>query len=134
MTKHSKDAGLLKILSQKTPSLPVPAVAKNHSASAASASKAPAHRKARPGHSASEASTAIRGKAIQFYLHEEDEKLIRELSVWLAPHRKRINDSLVIKSVLRAAKTGPKLLEGYDSAVKIDGRRKHRKKGTAETP
>jgi hypothetical protein len=59
---------------------------------------------------------------VQFYLHAEDEKLIREFVVWLAPHRKRINDSLVIKSVLRAAKTGTELLAAYDAAVKIDGR------------
>jgi hypothetical protein len=65
---------------------------------------------------------AIRGKAIQFYLHSPDEKLIRDFAVWLAPHRKRINDSLVIKTVLRAAKTGPELLAAYDTAVKVDGR------------
>jgi len=66
----------------------------------------------------------IRGRAIQFWLHEPDEKLIRELSVWLAPHRKRINDSLIIKAVLRAARTGPGLLVAYDDALKVDGRSK----------
>ena len=65
---------------------------------------------------------SVRGKAIQFYLHAPDEKLIREFAVWLAPHRKRINDSLVLKTVLRAAKTGPDLLAAYDAAVKVDGR------------
>lgn len=67
-----------------------------------------------------------RGKAIQFYLHTEDEKLIREFFVWLAPHRKRVNDSLVIKTVLRAAKTGPDFLAAYDKAVKVDGRIIHK--------
>jgi ribosomal protein S4E len=43
-------------------------------------------------------------------------------AVWLAPHRKRINDSLVIKAVLRSAKTGHELLAAYDAAVKVDGR------------
>jgi hypothetical protein len=71
----------------------------------------------------------VRGKAIQFYLHEGDEKLIREFAAWLAPHRKRINDSLVVKAVLRAAKTGPALLAAYDEAVAIDGRTKVHKKG-----
>jgi len=59
------------------------------------------------------------GKAIQFYLHESDEKLIREFAVWLSPHRKRINDSLVIKAVLRTAKTGPGLLAGYDEGIAL---------------
>ncbi len=67
-----------------------------------------------------------RGKAVQFWLHTEDEKLIRELAVWLAPHRKRINDSLVVKAVLRAAKTGPGLLSAYDDALSTDGRSKGR--------
>jgi hypothetical protein len=60
-----------------------------------------------------------RGKAIQFYLHDADERLIREFAVWLAPHRKRINDSLVIKAVLRAAKTGPGLLAAYDEGLAV---------------
>lgn len=58
-------------------------------------------------------------KAIQFYLHEADEKLIREFAVWLAPHRRRINDSLVVKAVLRAAKTGPDLLAAYDEGLAV---------------
>jgi hypothetical protein len=70
----------------------------------------------------------IRGKAVQVYLHAEDEKIIRELAVWLAPHRKRINDSLVIKTVLRAAKTGPELLAAYDAAVKVDGRTREKRR------
>jgi len=68
------------------------------------------------------AARGIRGRKIDFYLHAEDEKLIREFAVWLAPHRKRINDSLVVKAVLRAAKTGPGLLAAYDAAVSVDGR------------
>jgi hypothetical protein len=131
MTKHSKDAGLLKILRQNEPSLSVPPGAKAPSTSIASASEAPAHRKARTTHAAP---PAIRGKAKQLWLHDEDERLIRELAVWLAPHRKRINDSLVIKAVLWAAKTGPELLEGYDRALTGDGRRPRPKKGTVETP
>jgi hypothetical protein len=46
-----------------------------------------------------------------------DEKLIRELAAWLAPHRKRINDTLIVRAVLRAAKTGPQLLAAYDEAL-----------------
>jgi hypothetical protein len=63
--------------------------------------------------------SAAHGKGIQFYLHESDENLIREFAVWLSPHRKRINDSLVIKAVLRAVKTGPGLLAGYDEGIAV---------------
>ncbi len=75
---------------------------------------------------------ASRGKAIQFYLHEPDEKLIREFAVWLAPHRKRINDSLVVKAVLRAAKTGPDLLAAYDDGLAVS--KAHQKKKSIESP
>ena len=74
------------------------------------------------------APNGARGKAIQFYLHESDEKLIREIAVWLAPHRKRINDSLVIKAVLRAAKTGPGLLAGYDEGIAVTRAHRTQKK------
>jgi hypothetical protein len=56
------------------------------------------------------------------WLHTEDLKLIQELAVWLLSQRKRINTSLVVKTVLRAAKTGPELLAAYDEAVKVDAR------------
>jgi hypothetical protein len=49
-------------------------------------------------------------------LHDEDQALIQEIAVWLLSHRKRINVSLVLKTVLRAAKTGPELLAAYDEA------------------
>jgi hypothetical protein len=62
-------------------------------------------------------------------LHDEDQKLIQELAVWLLSQRKRINSSLVVKTVLRAAKTGPELLAAYDEAVKIDGRLPRRAPG-----
>lgn len=59
---------------------------------------------------------------MHIWLHAEDQKLIQELAVWLLSQRKRINTSLVLKTVLRAAKTGPQLLAAYDEAVKIDAR------------
>jgi len=76
--------------------------------------------------------TSTRGKPVQLYLHDEDQRLIRELAVWLAPHRKRINDSLIVKTALGAARTGPQLLAAYDDAVKVDGRT--RRKGSKPAP
>jgi hypothetical protein len=123
MAKHSsKTEDLLKVLGQRAPAPPHPATPPPAERRAARP-KAPA-RKAKPvaGRPGAVAPAPIRGKAIQFYLHEQDQKLIHELSAWLASQRKRINDSLVLKTVLRAAKTGPELLAAYDAAVKVDGR------------
>jgi hypothetical protein len=122
MAKQNKTADLLKVLGQKAPVPPQPAtptpVERRATRTPAAAGRKTKPRLEHPRTSAA----AVRGKAIQFYLHEQDQKLIHELSAWLASQRKRINDSLVIKTVLRAAKTGPELLSAYDDAVKVDGR------------
>jgi hypothetical protein len=62
------------------------------------------------------------GKPSQFWMHDEDRKLIRELSAWLAGQGLRPTDSMVIRAVLRLAKTGHGLLEAYWQAAKLDGR------------
>jgi hypothetical protein len=115
MAKPNKTADLLKVLGQKAPAAVHRAAQPRHKA------------KPRIEHPRTAAPAPIRGKAIQFYLHEQDQKLIHELSAWLASQRKRINDSLVIKTVLRAAKTGPELLAAYDAAVKVDGRTRQKR-------
>ena len=134
MKKHSKTEDLLKILAQKTPHAPAATPKPEPQASYArpkiQKTKPAEHPATSAGHPRPSAPPPVRGKAIQFYLHAPDEKLIREFAVWLAPHRKRINDSLVLKTVLRAAKTGPDLLAAYDAAVKVDGRT--RRKGRSE--
>jgi hypothetical protein len=118
MAKTNKAADLLRLLGQRAPT--APPVSKQP--------VAPVTPDARASHSASKIKRhqehsapprGARGKAIQFYLHDADEKLIREFAVWLAPHRKRINDSLVVKAVLRAAKTGPDLLAAYDKGLAV---------------
>jgi len=126
MPRNKKTDDLLRVLGQRVPSAP-PVLAKN---------PLPPHEPRREERVASKigslsrppAPKGRRGKAVQFWLHTEDEKLIRELAVWLAPHRKRINDSLVVKAVLRAAKTGPGFLAAYDDALSTDGRSKGRMK------
>ena len=67
------------------------------------------------------------GKPVQFWLHEEDRRLVRELAAWLAAQGLRSTDSLVIRSALRTAKTGGDLLEAYRQAAQLDGRLKHHK-------
>lgn len=127
MAKTNKAADLLKLLGQSAPSvtppakpITVPPPAKTRTPQSPS--------KAKPAGPQSAQERGVRGKAIQFYLHTPDEKLIREFAVWLSPHRKRINDSLVIKAVLRAAKTGPALLAAYDEGLSVSEAHKEAKK------
>lgn len=125
MNARNKAADLLKVLGQKTaPATPAKAkpLTREHRDQARDERSRSSGRLKPKTRSFGTVPLPIRGKAIQFYLHAPDEKLIREFAVWLAPHRKRINDSLVIKTVLRAAKTGPEFLAAYDAAVKVDGR------------
>jgi hypothetical protein len=65
-----------------------------------------------------------KGGPVQFWMHDEDRKLIRELSAWLAGQGIRPTDSMVIRAVLRVAKTGSALLEACEQAAKVDGRLK----------
>lgn len=129
MAKHSKTADLLKVLGQKAPTAEAAAASETFPKAAPQPRvKARIAKKStpKPEHTR-KAPAPTRGKAVQVYLHAEDEKIIRELAVWLAPHRKRINDSLVIKTALRAAKTGHEFLAAYDAAVQVDGRSRRSK-------
>jgi hypothetical protein len=67
------------------------------------------------------------GKPVQFWLHDEDRKLVRELAAWLAGQGLRPTDSMVIRSALRTAKTGGELLTAYRKAAELDGRLKQHK-------
>lgn len=117
MAKNNKAADLLKVLGRKAPTAtPVP---KPPSPAAATTPPTKHSTKKDRPQPRSIPAKGSHGKAIQFYLHEADEKLIREFAVWLAPHRKRINDSLVLKAVLRAARTGPDLLAAYDDGLAV---------------
>lgn len=64
------------------------------------------------------------GRPVQFWMHEEDRRILRELSAWLAGQGVRASDSLVIRTALRSAKTGSELLDAYREAAKLDGRLK----------
>jgi hypothetical protein len=64
------------------------------------------------------------GKPVQFWMHDEDRRLIRELAAWLAGQGERPTDSLVIRSALRMASTGGDLLKAYRQASQLDGRLK----------
>jgi hypothetical protein len=63
-----------------------------------------------------------RGKPVQFWMHEQDRKLIREFSAWLAGQGIRPTDSMVIRAALRAVRPGTGYLEAYRQAALLDGR------------
>ena len=125
MKKSSKTADLLKVLGGKIASNPKPVPVKPRPATRAATPPPtrPHPQKRRPARSPVPAKKSFaRGKDVHIWLHDEDQRLIQELAVWLLSQRKRINSSLVLKTVLRAAKTGPDLLAAYDEAIKVDAR------------
>ena len=67
------------------------------------------------------------GKPVQFWLHDEDRQLVRELAAWLAGQGIRSTDSMVSRAALRTAKTGGELLDAYRQAAQLDGRLKQHK-------
>jgi hypothetical protein len=67
------------------------------------------------------------GKPVQFWLHDEDRQIVRELAAYLAGQGIRSTDSMVIRAALRTAKTGAELLGAYRQAAQLDGRLKQHK-------
>ena len=67
------------------------------------------------------------GKPVQFWFHEEDGRIVRELAAWLAGQGVRPTDSLVIRAALRTAKAGAELLQACREASHLDGRLKQHK-------
>jgi hypothetical protein len=122
---QSKAASLLAALQQKVPSVaqigPDP---QQESAVAASDDAQPGQKSAV---STSRATKGRAGKAVQFWIHEEDRRLLRELAAWLAGQGERPTDSMVIRSALRVTKTGAEFLKAYRDASLLDGRLKQHK-------
>ena len=74
------------------------------------------------------------GKPVQFWMHEEDRKLIRELAAWLAGQGIRPTDSMVVRAALHLVKPGSGFLDAYRQAAKLDGRLRTHRTGSAEMP
>jgi hypothetical protein len=64
------------------------------------------------------------GTQVQFWLHDEERRLIRELYAWLAGQGFRPSDSSVIRAALRYAKTDSEFLQAYRDAARLDARAK----------
>ena len=109
---NSNVSNLLAAIQRKAPGSPPPAPQPPEQTAVAAADPVPKSRV---------------GKPVQFWLHEEDRRLVRELAAWLAGQGLRSTDSLVIRSALRTAKTGGELLDAYRQAAQLDGRLKQHK-------
>ena len=64
------------------------------------------------------------GRPVQFWFHEEDRRVLRELAAWLAGQGVRSTDSMVVRAALRSVQTGSAFLEAYRAAALLDGRLK----------
>ena len=119
--KTSNVSSLLAAIQRKGPS---------HSEPAAEPVAVMEREPARKGPRRKEASTAPVsriGKPVQFWLHDEDRQIVRELAAWLAGQGIRSTDSMVIRAALRTARTGGELLDAYRQAAQLDGRLKQHK-------
>ena len=67
------------------------------------------------------------GKFSSIYLNPEDQRILRELSLWFSGQGRKINDTLIIRTALRAARTGSEFLTAYDEAAGSDRRYKRDK-------
>jgi hypothetical protein len=54
-----------------------------------------------------------RGKPVNIYLHDADQRRIRELAAYLANEGLRVSDSQVIKAALLLARPDRRLLKAY---------------------
>lgn len=119
--KSSNVTSLLAAIQRKGPSTPEASAAPE-----ADVKPEPARKTARSR--ATDAAPVGRvGKPVQFWLHDEDRQLVRELAAWLAGQGIRSTDSMVIRAALRTAKTGGELLDAYRQAAQLDGRLKQHK-------
>jgi hypothetical protein len=130
MRSSQKRSDLLAAIQRKAPSAPE-SVAPEPLPRVTDEKPEPRRKESR---SVTEKPKPLRGRAQNVWLHAEDDKLVRELSAWLAGQGVRISDSRVIRAALHTAQTGTAFLHAYRKAAELDGRlKKHRAKKTVET-
>ena len=118
-----KRDSLLAAIQRKAPSAPVRAEPEPQAPVTAEQPE-PRRREPRP---VAEKPKPRKGRQVQFWFHDEDGKLVRELAAWLAGQGVRPTDSLVIRAALRTAQTGTGFLQAYRRAAELDGRLKKHK-------
>lgn len=115
---------LLAAIRRQMPAPSVASVLKEEPIKPSVSVEEPAKKRAQTEHSGKKTPKSKLGKPVQFWFHDEDRKLVRELSAWLAGQGVRTTDSTVLRAALRYAKTGNELLECYWQASRLDGRLK----------
>ena len=124
--KTSNVNSLLAAIQRKAPGASA-AAPEVDSVKTAAAAPAPPRRKAVRRTEPDPAPKSRVGKPVQFWLHDEDRQLVRELAAWLAGQGIRTTDTMVIRAALRMAKTGGELLDAARQASQLDGRLKQHK-------
>jgi hypothetical protein len=124
MSKPKNNVSDLLAAIKRQPTSPTLEKASAETAPAKSQATTETRKRETPKKIIAEKKTKGRKGPVQFWLHDEDRHLIREFYAWLAGQGVRPTDSLVIRGVLRVAKTGSALLEACKEAAKLDGRRK----------
>ena len=125
MTKPSKNVSdLLAAIKRQSPESSVASIPTAELVKQDSAKEEPARKKTTAQSVERKVPKSKVGKPVQFWMHDEDRKLVRELSAWLAGQGVRPSDSMVIRAALRFAKTGNEFLECYWEASRLDGRLK----------
>lgn len=71
------------------------------------------------------------GKAVQFWLHEDDRRQIRELAAYLSSQGERPTDSLIVRAALRVVQSDARLVAAFREALSQDGR--YRPRNQAES-
>jgi hypothetical protein len=125
-SKSSNESSLLAAIQRKAPSAPPPPVAVVVAPVVAESSTTSRRKPARRSEPIPITKSRV-GKPVQFWLHDEDRQLVRELAAWLAGQGIRTTDTMVIRSALRMAKTGGELLDAARQASQLDGRLKQHK-------
>ena len=125
-TPGDKRNSLLAAIQRKAPSAPIAPVELEPPQAQARPAQPEPHRK-EPRPTAVEKPKRRKGRGVQFWFHEEDGRLVRELAAWLAGQGARPTDSLVIRAALRTAQTGTAFLQAYRRAAELDGRLKKHK-------
>jgi hypothetical protein len=115
---------LLAAIKRQTPAPSISSVPKEEPIRSSVSAEEPAKKRAQPQYSGKKTPKSKLGKPVQFWFHDEDRKLVRELSAWLAGQGVRPSDSMVLRAALRYAKTGNEFLECYWQASRLDGRLK----------
>jgi hypothetical protein len=129
--KSNNVNSLLAAIQRKAPTNSTPTPEPAPAAAAVAVAESETRRKTARRASVPAAPKGRVGKPVQFWLHDEDRQMVRELAAWLAGQGLRPTDSMVIRSALRTAKTGGDLLEAYRQAAQLDGRLKQHKPSEA---